>query len=195
MGAGAQLRLVQAVRDGVVERLVDQRPLARAGDAGDAAEDPERDVDVDVLEVVLAGAADEQRAARLRGAPPGTSIVRLPERYWPVGEAGSLAHLSRGARGDDVAAVDAGAGPDLDEVVGGHHRVLVVLDHDHRVAEVAQALERRDQLLVVALVQADRGLVEHVQHAHQARPDLGRQADPLRLAAGERARRRASIER
>ena len=49
--------------------------------------------------------------------------------------------------------------------------------------------ERRDQLRVVALVQPDRGLVQDVQDAHQARPDLRGQADPLRLAAGERLAR------
>ena len=83
-------------------------------------------------------------------------------------------------------AVLAGAGAEVDEVVGGAHRLLVVLDHDHRVAEVAQPLERRDQLRVVALVQADRGLVEDVEHAHQRGADLRRQADPLRLPAGQR---------
>jgi hypothetical protein len=111
------------------------------------------------------------RAPRTSSAPfglrlsSGSSILRLPERYWPVSEAGSLATS------------------EVDQVVGGHHRALVVLDHDHRVAEVAQPVERRDQLLVVALVQADRGLVEHVHDADQAGADLGREADPLRLAA------------
>src|SRR6201999_4411543 len=64
VGAGAQFRLVQAVGDRGVERLVDQRRLARAGDAGVAAEDAERDRHVEVLEVVFTGAADRQRAFR-----------------------------------------------------------------------------------------------------------------------------------
>ena len=78
-------------------------------------------------------------------------------------------------------------------MVGRAHRALVVLDHDHRVAEVAQPLERGDQPLVVALVQADRGLVEDVEHAHQARADLRGQPDALGLAARERGRR--AVER
>ena len=45
------------------------------------------------------------------------------------------------ARGDDLAAPDAGAGAEVDEVVGGAHRVLVVLDDDDGVAHVAQPLE------------------------------------------------------
>jgi hypothetical protein len=46
--------------------------------------------------------------------------------------------------------------------------------------------ERAEQARVVALVQADRGLVEHVHHADQAGADLAGQADALRLAAGQR---------
>ena len=56
----------------------------------------------------------------------------------------------------------AGAGPDVDDVVGRQDRVLVMLDDDHRVAEIAQPPQRLQQPLVVALMQADRGLVEHV---------------------------------
>ena len=74
------------------------------------------------------------------------------------------------------------------DVIGGAHRVLVVFDDQHRVAEVTQTLERHDQLVVVALMQADRGLVEDVEHADQRRPDLGRQADALRLPARQRRR-------
>ena len=97
--------------------------------------------------------------------------------------------LRRRALGDHAAAVLARAGPEVDDVVGRAHRALVVLDHDHGVAEVAQPRQHVEQLVVVALVQADRGLVEDVEHAHEARPDLGREPDPLRLAAGQRRRR------
>ena len=86
----------------------------------------------------------------------------------------------------DLAAVLARAGPEVDHVVGGAHRLLVVLDDDDGVAEVAQLLERGEQPRVVALVQADRRLVEDVQHADEPRADLRRQADALRLAARER---------
>ena len=183
VGAGPKLRLVQAVGDRVVQGLVDQGRLARAGDAGDAAEDAERDRDVDPLQVVFAGAAHAQGAGRF--APLRRHLDPALAREVLAGERGGvLGDLGRRPGGDHVAAVLAGARPEVDQVVGGEHRPLVVLDHDHRVAEVAQAVEGGDQLLVVALVQPDRGLVEHVHDADQAGADLGREADPLRLAAG-----------
>ena len=102
---------------------------------------------------------------------------------------GSARIASRGPDGDDLAAVLPRPGPDVDDPVGRADRLLVVLDDQDGVAQVAQPGERRDQLGVVALVQADRGLVQDVQDAHQARADLGRQADALGLAARERLAR------
>ncbi len=54
-------------------------------------------------------------------------------------------------------------------------------------AEVAQVLERAEQAVVVALVQADGGFVQHVEHAGEAGADLGGQADALAFAARQRA--------
>ena len=58
-------------------------------------------------------------------------------------------------------------------------------------------LQRFEQARVVALVQADRRLVEHVEHAGEAGADLRGEADALALAAGQRAggaRQRQIIE-
>src|SRR3546814_7475215 len=65
---------------------------------------------------------------------------------------------------------------------------LVMLDDDDGVAEVAEAFERREQPVVVALVETDARLVEHVQDARQAAADLRGEADALALAARKRTR-------
>ena len=88
----------------------------------------------------------------------------------------------------------AGARAHVDDPVGRAHHLLVVLDDEHGVAEVAQPLERRDQPAVVALVQPDRRLVEDVEHADELRADLRREPEPLRLAAGERLRGAVELE-
>ena len=44
----------------------------------------------------------------------------------------------RGALCHDSAAMHAGAGADVHHVVGAAYGLLVVLDHDHGVAEVTQ---------------------------------------------------------
>ena len=89
---------------------------------------------------------------------------------------------------DDLSTEIARARAEIDDVIGDTDGLFVVLDDDDGVAEIAQARQSAEQLAVVALVQADRRLVEHVKDAGQVRADLRRQADTLALAAGERRR-------
>ena len=78
---------------------------------------------------------------------------------------------------------------DVDHPVGVRDGVQVVLDDDQRVAQIPQPQQGFDQPAVVALMQADGRLVEHVEHADQSGADLGGEPDALRLTAGQRRRR------
>ncbi len=75
------------------------------------------------------------------------------------------------------------ARPEVDHVVSRLDGLRVVFHHDDRVSQIAQPAESGDEAQVVALVQADGGLVENVHDARQFRADLRGQPDPLRLAA------------
>ena len=86
-----------------------------------------------------------------------------------------------------AAALAAGAGAEIHDVIGRAHHLRVVFHHHHGVAPVAQLLQRGDQARVVAGMEADGGFVEHVQYARETAPDLRGEADALHLAAGERA--------
>ncbi|MNN82605.1 hypothetical protein D3C81_1995550 [compost metagenome] len=89
---------------------------------------------------------------------------------------------------DDMPAVHASTRPDIHYIVRQADRVFVVLDHNHRVADVAQVLEGAEQPVVIALVQANRRFVEDVQHADQTGANLAGQADSLCLAARQSVR-------
>ena len=58
-------------------------------------------------------------------------------------------------------------------------------DHNHAVAQIAQAFEGGEQAVVVALVQADGGFVQYVHHTGQAAADLAGETDALCFAAGK----------
>ena len=83
----------------------------------------------------------------------------------------------------------AGAGADIEHIIGKADGVLVMLHHDHGVAEVAQPLQRFKEPRIVALMQADAGLVQHVKNAGEPRADLRGEPDALALAAGQGAGR------
>jgi hypothetical protein len=86
---------------------------------------------------------------------------------------------------DHLAAEAAGHRAHVDDVVRGAHHFLIMLHHDHGIAQVAQLLQHVDQALGIAGVQADAGLVQDVHAAHQAAAQGGGQVDALGLAAAE----------
>ena len=97
------------------------------------------------------------------------------------------------ATGHHLAATFARPRPKIDDPIGGADRFLVVFDDNHGVAFVPQRLQGVEQLDVIAGMQADGWLVEHVDHARQPRANLRGQPDALALTTGER--RCLTIER
>ena len=56
---------------------------------------------------------------------------------------------------------------DVQDVIGGAHHLSVMLDDQHGVADVAQVMQQANQALAVARVQADGGLVQHIERADE----------------------------
>ena len=84
--------------------------------------------------------------------------------------------------------MQAGHGAYVDQVIGGHHNVAVVLHHQDAVAYVPQIFEGNDEALVVPLVQPDGGLVQDIGDALELGPDLRGQADPLGFSPAQGSR-------
>ena len=167
-----------------VQNLIHQGGLAGAGHAGDAGHDAQRELHVDVLQVVLFCAPDRKPAGGLPALLRHRDL-QLPGQILPRDAAFALFKILRRALGDDLPAVFPGPRADIHDPVGGPHGVLVVLHHDHGIPQVPQVLQGSQQLVVVPLVEADAGLVQDIGDAHQARPDLGRQPDALGFTAGQ----------
>ena len=58
-----------------------------------------------------------------------------------------------------------GTGADINDVVGKANCILVMFHYQHGIAQIAKPGEGVEQSLIVSLVQADGGFIQHVQHA------------------------------
>ena len=75
--------------------------------------------------------------------------------------------------------MDAGTRTHVDDMIGAFDRLFVVLNHQDRIAKVAQTLQGFQKPGIVSLMKPDRGLVQNIEDTGQARPNLRCQADPL----------------
>ena len=169
-----------------VERAIDERGLARTGHPGDAGEQAQRNAQVHIAQIVASGSQHAQHLLRIGlDALCGDVDPQAAGQILAGNGLLGVEDVLQTALGHDSSAVHAGARPDVDDVIGVADRVFVMLDDDDGVADVPQVEQRAQQAVIVALMQADGGLVENVHHAHQARADLAGQADALGLAARE----------
>ena len=179
-------RLAALAQQVAVEQAVDERGLARPGDAGHAGEESQREVGVDLADVVQRGAAQAEEAPRLaaaRGHGDRAAAVEI------VGgeRAGDGGHATRRTAEHQLAAGLAAAGADVGQPVRRADDRLVVLDHEERVPVVAQAPHDAEELVEVARVEAHAGLVHDEEGVDEGGAEAGGQVDALDFAAGERA--------
>ena len=166
MQAGFSGGLVEQLVQLFVQNLDDQTAFAAAAHPGDADEFAQRKADVDIFEIIFPGAAHHNllavAGATLAGDGNaffaaqilGSQRVALGQKALPL------------RRPDDLAAVLAGPRSHVDNPIGAVHGLFIVLYHHHRVAQVAQPFQRTNESSVIALVQADAGLIQNVKTAH-----------------------------
>ena len=177
------------------EDVEGQGRFARAAEAGDDDHAVTRDVDVDVLEVVLASAADgneirsrgkgkwgflEQRRTRRSGS--------LQENFEEAGGVGlgGFEDFFGGSRSDYLAALVAAFGTEVDDPVRALHHFEVVLDDDDAVSLVHEAVEDFDEKGDIVEVQPGGGFVEDQEGLFAGLADeVVDEFEALGLAAGE----------
>ena len=82
----------------------------------------------------------------------------------------------------------------IDDMVRCIHRILIMLDHNKRIAKIPQMLECGQQAVVIALMQANARLIQDIQHSDKSGSDLRREAYALRFTAGQRTSRTGKRE-
>ena len=89
--------------------------------------------------------------------------------------------------GDELPARVAALGAEIEDPVGALDHVEMVLDHEHGVARVDQAVEDAEQLADIVEVEPGGGLVEDVEVRPRSRraASSARDLEPLGLAAGQ----------
>src|SRR5260370_6590232 len=158
---------------------MNERGLAGTADSSDHRERSERDHQIEILEVVQAGAIETQESAHGLVAHVGHGNPQLPAEV-PAGEGFMLLKHGRIRTGEEQLAAElSSARTEIDDAIRGLNRVRVVLDDEHRIPQIAERLEDIDEPLRVAGMQADGRFIKHVECANEMRTERCRELNPL----------------
>ena len=130
--------------------IVDQGRLAGAGNTGDAGHHPERQIQIDVTQVVAARAfefqplASERRTLGRNGNPLAAREIVTGQRIRVVDD------LLGCPLGHDITAMHPGPGAYVEHVVSQANGILVVFHHDDGVAQIALSFQSCQQPVIVA---------------------------------------------
>ncbi len=129
---------VNLPRQRAIQDIVHQRRLAAARDARDHREEPQRNLDLDILQIVMP--RPHHRDLVLAGVPPHLGRWNLLHagEILPGQRPRILRDLQRRALGHQVSAQPPRARPQIHHVIGALDGLGVVLHHQHRVPHVAQ---------------------------------------------------------
>jgi len=190
---------VQPAGQGPPQHFEHERRFPGAARARHGREHAQRKPGVEPFERAMADAPDLEPllghpAARqpllLEHGIAGSALLQIRPRH-----AGPRRRELRGrGMGHDHAPLAAAARAEVEGMVGRVHDVAIMLHDDERVAQVAELAHRPDQAMRVARMEADRRLVEHVEHAREAAAHLGGEANPLELASRQAPCRPGHVE-
>ena len=106
-------------------------------------------------------------------------------QVWPDLGSGQAAQFLHGALGNDLSAAGPGLRTHLHDPVRLGENLGVVVHQQHRIAIRHQIVHHGGQPVDVGGMQANGGLVQHIQHPGGAVADRAGQLHPLALAGGE----------
>ena len=150
--------------------LCDEAGFARAGDAGHSRQRAQRNACVHAVQVVPVDALQLQPSGWFSSTTVGRG--NLVEQIARGARFGNFAQPVGLAAVEHSAAALTGFRPHVHQPLRTPHQVEIVLDREHRIARVAQPVERVVQGPAVRRMQARRGFIEHVHHAEQQRTQL-----------------------
>src|SRR5690242_6496275 len=167
-----------------MEHFIDETGFARSRHAGDADKHPQRDLHVDVLEVIGASTGNfdtalRQGLTRARGERDRLAVaqVRRGKGFFV------LQQVLVGAGEYHLAALFSRLRPQVDDVIAFFDDLRIMLDDNYRVLVGTEPVQDFYQSPTVARMQADGRLVEHIKRIDQGGADRSREIDALKLTA------------
>ena len=170
------------------ERLEHQRRLTRTRNARHRDKAAARDIDFERLDGMdgIGCHADMSLVEHFVVSHLRTQTLGVRSQKRRDAAALRLFDLVHRASGNHITAACSGNGAHLDQIVGFCQHARIVIDNDHGVAVIYQIAHHAYQAVDIGRMQADRRLVQHIQHARRSVAHHAGELHALALPRGQR---------
>ena len=170
------------------ERLEHQCRLARTRNARHRNETAARDIDFERFDGMdgIGCHTDVALVEHFLVSHLRTQALGLGAQKRGDAAALRLLDLVYRASGNHITTTRSGNGAHLDQIVGFHQYARIVVDNNHGVAVIHQIAHHAHQAVDIGGMQADRRLVQHIEHARRSVAHHAGELHALALTRGER---------
>ena len=180
--SGYRPRSVQIPCQPLIKNLVDQTAFPGTGNTCNAGHDAQRNLNVYFLQIIFFSAFDRKISLRFSSALRHRNL-QLPAQILSGDGVFYLHDFFGRAFRNYFSAMRTGPRPDIDNMVCGQHRIFIMFHYEQRISHIFQVLQRRNQFIVIPLMQTDTRLIQNIADADESGTNLRRQSDSLRLTA------------
>ena len=170
------------------ERLEHQRRLTRTRNTRNRDQATARDIDFERLDGMdgIGCHADVAPVEHFVVSHLRTQALGLCAQKRGDAAALRLLDLVYRTSGDHIAAACSGDGAHLDQIVGFRQYARIVVDNNHGVAVAYQVAHNANQTVDICRMQANRRLVQHIEHTRRSVAHHACELYALALTRGER---------
>ena len=169
------------------QHILDQSGFTRTTDAGHTHQALERNLDMDLLEIVLSYAFKNQPRRVFCYQPLETHAYLFAPTQIGARKGICPPQVLRRAIKYDLPALLAGARAHIDHPICCQHDCGVVFNYHQGVARVPQALHRLNDAVHIAWMKSNAGLIQNKKGIDQRRTQRSSQIDALNLSTRQRA--------
>ena len=176
--------MIQVSRQMLVKDFIHYGTLAWTGHACHTGHHSQRNIYIDMLQIVLCRTDNMQKSCR------------LPSLFWyrnfdPTAQVSTcyglltLHDILCGSFCHQISSMLTGSRSDIHNPVRFQHGILIMLHHNQSVAQISQILQCLQQLIIVSLMQTDAWFIQNVSHSNKPGTYLCCQSNALCLSSGQ----------
>ena len=167
----------------LVHDFIYQRGFSRTRNSCNAYQLSERNLYINILEIVFACALDSEKHSVSLTPLLGNLNFFLSAEILSGDRSLAFEKLVNSTCINDISAVYTRSGTDIDNIVSRKHGIVIMFNNNERISKVTETFQSSNQLVIVTLMKPYTRLIENIENSHKRRTNLSSKTYTLAFSA------------